>query len=143
MLVSYLQIASSHLQGQVEGLERQLTSDYAKLFPSTKRATGDIRAATEARLNDSFAQQQALNTGSVAGLVALHSLMQSCECDLVSLLAEQDSIELTINNGAQLKTRALNIPGYQLAITQAPNTAAGSPADMIVLIINPRMGDRP
>lgn len=69
--------------------------------------------------------------------------MQSCECDLVSLLAEQDSIELTINNGAQLKTRALNIPGYQLAITQAPNTAAGSPADMIVLMINPRMGDRP
>ena len=143
MLVSYLQIASSHLQGQVEGLERQLTSDYAKLFPSTKRATGDIRAATEARLNDSFAQQQALNTGSVAGLVALDSLMQSCECDLVSLLAEQYSIELTINNGAQLKTRALNIPGYQLAITQAPNTAADSPADMIVLMINPRMGDRP
>lgn len=139
MLVSYLQIASSHLQDQVEGLERQLTSDYAKLFPSAKRANGDIRAATESRLNDSFAQQRALNTGSVAGLVALDSLMQSCECDLVSLLADQDSMELTINNGAQLKTRDLIIPGYQLAITQTPNAAA----DSIVLMINPSMGDRP
>ena len=139
MLVSYLQIASSHLQDQVEGLERQLTSDYAKLFPSAKRANGDIRAATESRLNDSFAQQRALNTGSVAGLVALDSLMQSCECDLVSLLADQDSMELTINNGAQLKTRDLIIPGYQLAITQAPNAAV----DSIVLMINPSMGDRP
>ena len=139
MLVSYLQIASSHLQDQVEGLERQLTSDYAKLFPSAKRANGDIRAATESRLNDSFAQQRALNTGSVAGLVALDSLMQSCECDLVSLLADQDSIELTINNGAQLKTRDLIIPGYQLAITRAPNAAV----DSIVLMINPSMGDRP
>lgn len=139
MLVSYLQIASSHLQDQVEGLERQLTSDYAKLFPSAKRANGDIRAATESRLNYSFAQQRALNTGSVAGLVALDSLMQSCECDLVSLLADQDSMELTINNGAQLKTRDLIIPGYQLAITQTPNAAA----DSIVLMINPSMGDRP
>jgi type II secretory pathway component PulL len=143
MLVSYLQIASSHLQDQIEGLERQLTRNYANLFPSVKIANEDIRAATEARLSDSFAQQQALNNGSVAGLVALDSLMQSCKCDLVSLLADQDSIELTINNGAELKTRELNIPGYQLAITQAPNTAADSAADSIVLMINPSMGERP
>jgi type II secretion system protein L len=143
MLVSFLQIASNHLQNQVEGLERQLISDYAKLFPSAKRASGDIKAAAEARLNDSFAQQRALNTGSVAGLVALDSLMQSCECDLVSLLADQDSIELTINNGAQLKTRDLIIPGYQIAITQAPNTLADAAADSIVLMINPSAGDRP
>ena len=142
MLLSYLQIASSHVQNQVEALERQLTSDYAKLFPSAKRATGDIKAATEARLTDSFAQQRALNTGSVAGLIALDSLMQSCECDLVNLLADQDSIELTINNGAQLKTRDLIIPGYQVAITQAPNTLADA-ADSIVLMIKPSMGDRP
>jgi hypothetical protein len=69
--------------------------------------------------------------------------MQSCECDLVSLLADQDSMELTINNGAQLKARDLIIPGYQLAITQAPNAAAGSTVDSIVLMINPSVGDRP
>ncbi len=139
MLVSYLQIASSHAHNQIEGLEKQLNSDYARLFPSAKRPNGDIRAATEARLGDSFAQQRALNTGSVAGLTALDSLMVSCECDLVSLLADQDSIELTINNGAQLKTRELIIPGYQLAITQTQDKAA----DAIVLMINPSLGGRP
>jgi hypothetical protein len=52
-------------------------------------------------------------------------------------------MELTINNGAQLKARDLIIPGYQLAITQAPNAAAGSTVDSIVLMINPSVGDRP
>jgi hypothetical protein len=63
--------------------------------------------------------------------------MSTCDCDLIGLVAEKDSLELTIGNGERLKTRDLNIPGYQVAITQQSFDDKGSVKDVLVLMINP------
>ena len=137
LMLSYLQLSSSFLQTQVQSLEKQLVRDYSKLFPGARQGTRGIREAVEARLNASFLQQRALTNGSVATLTALDELMSTCDCDLIGLVAEKDSLELTIGNGERLKTRALNIPDYQVAITQQSMDDKDPTKAVLVLMISP------
>ncbi len=136
LLFAYLQIASNLLQGQVQVLEKQVVSGYAKLFGASNLKASDIRPMAEQRLAKLFDQQQALQTGAVVGLTALDNFMAACDCNLVALKAEQDRITLTIDGGSKLKTKALNIPGYQTSITQVP----GAAVDSILLTIVPSRG---
>lgn len=137
LMFSYLQLSTNFLQAQVQSLEKQLVRDYSRLFPGARQGIAGIREAVEVRLNGGFLQQRALTNGSMATLTALDELMSTCDCDLIGLVAEKDSLELTIGNGERLKTRDLNIPGYQVAITQQSFDDKGSVKDVLVLMINP------
>ena len=138
LVFSYFQIANGAMQQQVEVLEKRLIADYSRLFGSGNPRAVDVRSAAERQLAAGFKQQQAVQTGTVVSLSALNSLMASCDCDLVSLVADKEAIELTLNNGAKIKTKPLNIPGYQLSITQQPKTSE----DSIVLMMSPSNGGR-
>ena len=137
LMFSYLQLSSNYLQTQAQGLEKQLVRDYSKMFPGARQGTASIREAVEARLNAGFLQQRALTNGSMATLAALDGLMSACDCDLIGLVAEKDNLELTIGNGERLKNRALNIPDYQVAITQQSMEDKDSAKDVLVLMVNP------
>ena len=137
LIFSYLNLSSSFLQTQIQSLEKQLVRDYSKLLPGSRQGSSSIREAVATRLDAGFVQQRALTSGPVAVLDALDELMTVCDCDLIGLVAEKDSLELTVGNGEQLKTRVLNIPGYQVAITQQSAGNGASATDALVLVINP------
>ena len=137
LIFSYLNLSSSFLQTQIQSLEKQLVRDYSKLLPGSRQDSGSIREAVATRLDAGFVQQRALTSGPVAVLGALDELMTVCDCDLIGLVAEKDSLELTVGNGEQLKTRALNIPNYQVAITQQSVGNGASAIEPLLLVINP------
>lgn len=136
LLFAYLQISNNLLGKQVQQLEQQLVSGSAKLFGTGNINAADVRSLAEQRLSYMFAQQQSLRTGAVVGLTALDSLMSDCECNLVSMTAGDDKLSLVIDSGSKLKSRALNIPGYQTSITQQPNRGE----DSIVLTLTAKAG---
>jgi len=136
LLFAYLQISNNLLGKQVQQLEQQLVSGSAKLFGTGNINAADVRSLAEQRLSYLFAQQQSLRTGAVVGLTALDSLMSDCECNLVSMTAGDDKLSLVIDSGSKLKSRALNIPGYQTSITQQPNRGE----DSIVLTLTAKAG---
>jgi hypothetical protein len=63
-------------------------------------------------------------------------LMSDCDCNLISMTADADTLSLVIDNGSKLKTKTLNIPGYRTSITQQPNRGA----DSIVLTLTASAG---
>ena len=136
LLFAYLQISNNLLGKQVQQLEQQLVSGSAKLFGTGNINAADVRSLAEQRLSYLFAQQQSLRTGAVVGLTALDALMSDCECNLVSMTAGDDKLSLVIDSGSKLKSRALNIPGYQTSITQQPNRGE----DSIVLTLTAKAG---
>ena len=136
LLFAYLQISNNLLGKQVQQLEQQLVSGSSKLFGTGNINAADVRSLAEQRLSYLFAQQQSLRTGAVVGLTALDSLMSDCECNLVSMTAGDDKLSLVIDSGSKLKSRALNIPGYQTSITQQPNRGE----DSIVLTLTAKAG---
>jgi hypothetical protein len=136
LLFAYLQISNNLLGKQVQQLEQQLVSGSSKLFGTGNINAADVRSLAEQRLSYMFAQQQSLRTGAVVGLTALDSLMSDCECNLVSMTAGDDKLSLIIDSGSKLKSRALNIPGYQTSITQQPNRGE----DSIVLTLTAKAG---
>jgi len=136
LLFAYLQISNNLLGKQVQQLEQQLVSGSSKLFGTGNINAADVRSLAEQRLSYLFAQQQSLRTGAVVGLTALDALMSDCECNLVSMTAGDDKLSLVIDSGSKLKSRALNIPGYQTSITQQPNRGE----DSIVLTLTAKAG---
>ena len=136
LLFAYLQISNNLLGKQVQQLEQQLVSGSSKLFGTGNINAADVRSLAEQRLSYLFAQQQSLRTGAVVGLTALDALMSDCECNLVSMTAGDDKLSLNIDSGSKLKSRALNIPGYQTSITQQPNRGE----DSIVLTLTAKAG---
>ena len=136
LLFAYLQISNNLLGKQVQQLEQQLVSGSSKLFGTGNINAADVRSLAEQRLSYMFAQQQSLRTGAVVGLTALDALMSDCECNLVSMTAGDDKLSLVIDSGSKLKSRALNIPGYQTSITQQPNRGE----DSIVLTLTAKAG---
>lgn len=136
LLFAYLQISNNLLGKQVQQLEQQLVSGSSKLFGTGNINAADVRSLAEQRLSYMFAQQQSLRTGAVVRLTALDALMSDCECNLVSMTAGDDKLSLVIDSGSKLKSRALNIPGYQTSITQQPNRGE----DSIVLTLTAKAG---
>ena len=136
LLFAYLQISNNLLGKQVQQLEQQLVSGSSKLFGTGNINAADVRSLAEQRLSYLFAQQQSLRSGAVVGLTALDALMSDCECNLVSMTAGDDKLSLNIDSGSKLKSRALNIPGYQTSITQQPNRGE----DSIVLTLTAKAG---
>jgi len=142
LMLGYLQLSNSFYHSQIKALEKQLVRDYSRLLPGSRKSSADIRAAVTERLDAGFAQQRALTDGSVAALLALDELMTTCDCDLISLVADKDSLELTVGNGEKLKTRDLNIPGYLIAVTQKSVDRAGAATDVLVMMIKPDQVER-
>ena len=136
LLFANLQISNNLLNQQVQQLEQQVVSGYSKLFGSGNIKAADARNLAEQRMNFLFKQQQTLGTGAVAGLTALDSLMNDCNCNLIAMTADAEKLSLTIDSGAKLKTKALNIPGYQTSIIQQPNRGE----DSIVLTLTANAG---
>ena len=135
LLFAYLQISNNLLSNQVQQLEKQLVSGHSKLFGTGNIQATDVRDSAERQVSFLFKQQQALQSGPVAGLTALDSLMAGCDCELVALQEDSGTLTLSLDGGTKLKTQALNVEGYQTSITQRPNSS--SAGDGIILTLKP------
>ena len=81
-----------------------------------------------------MSQRISLNTEPVASLMAVEKLMTGCGCQLKGLQYEKETLVIHVLNGSALKKRNLNIPGYQVAVTQMP----GDDENAIELRLSPR-----
>ena len=135
LLFAYLQISNNLLSNQVQQLEKQLVSGHSKLFGTGNIQATDVRDSAERQVSFLFKQQQALQSGPVAGLTALDSLMAGCDCELVALQEDSGTLTLSLDGGTKLKTQALNVESYQTSITQRPNSS--SAGDGIILTLKP------
>ena len=116
----YMQVASNTMQQQVTDLESQLVSNYTRLFDGRRPAAEEVRQQAEQRIETLFKQRESLHSNPVAGLLALDKLMGNCGCQLIAVRANDSGLVMEIANGAALKERNLNLPGYRVAITQLP-----------------------
>jgi hypothetical protein len=133
----YLQVASANIIGQINQLENRLTQSYSHLFQGKRPAASEVRVEAEKKLADLISQRITLNAEPVASLMAVERLMTGCGCQLSGLKYEKDSLVMQIQNGSALKKRNLNIPGYQVAITQLP----GDDENSIELRLSPRKSE--
>jgi hypothetical protein len=83
-----------------------------------------VRSLVESSVDDLFGQQKSLQSLPIAGLIQLDSIMRVCECELVSLSADQNMLKITVTNGLKLSSKTLSIPGYQISLKpgQEPDT---------------------
>lgn len=132
----YMNIASSNMDTQITALENQLVQGYSRLFDGRRPQAQDVKQEAEQRIDQLFAQRQSLSAKPMAALIALSPLMTSCGCQLKMLSAEDGALVMHIDNAAKLKQRALNIPGYQIAMTQR----AGTDENAIELRLSARGG---
>lgn len=116
----YMQVASNTMQQQVTDFESQLVSNYTRLFDGRRPAAEEVRQQAEQRIETLFKQRESLHSNPVAGLLALDKLMGNCGCQLIAVRANDSGLVMEIANGAALKERNLNLPGYRVAITQLP-----------------------
>ena len=133
----YLQVASANILGDINLLENRLTQSYSHLFQGKRPAVSEVRVEAENKLADLVSQHISLNTEPVASLMAVERLMTGCGCQLSGLKYEKDSLVMQIQNGSALKKRNLNIPSYQVAITQLP----GDDENSIELRLSPRKSE--
>jgi hypothetical protein len=116
----YMQVASNTMQQQVTDFKSQLASNYTRLFDGRRPAAEEVRQQAEQRIETLFKQRESLHSNPVAGLLALDKLMGNCGCQLIAVRANDSGLVMEIANGATLKERNLNLPGYRVAITQLP-----------------------
>ena len=133
----YLQVASANILGDINLLENRLTQSYSHLFQGKRPAASEVRVEAENKLADLASQHISLNTEPVASLMAVERLMTGCGCQLSGLKYEKDALVMQIQNGSALKKRNLNIPSYQVAITQMP----GDDESSIELRLSPRKSE--
>jgi hypothetical protein len=116
--VIYLQIASANISGEISQLENRLSQGYSRLFDGRRPAPKDVKTEVDSRISTLFSQRNSLKSEPIAGLIALNQLMKGCGCQLSGLRLIDGTLVMQIENGAQLKKRRLNIPGYRVGITQ-------------------------
>tara|TARA_E500000178_G_scaffold107937_2_gene107655 strand:- start:592 stop:1728 length:1137 start_codon:yes stop_codon:yes gene_type:complete len=116
--VIYLQIASANISGEISQLENRLSQGYSRLFDGRRPAPKDVKIEVDSRISTLFSQRNSLKSEPIAGLIALNQLMKGCGCQLSGLRLIDGTLVMQIENGAQLKKRRLNIPGYRVGITQ-------------------------
>ena len=114
--VIYIQLASANMSDQISVLETQLTQGYSRLFEGRRPEPQDIKDEVGRQMELLFAQRRGLGSEPVAALMAVDKLMLDCGCQLSSLSAQGRELVMQIKNGAALKERVLNVPGYQVAI---------------------------
>ena len=132
----YMHIASSNMDTQITALENQLVQGYSRLFDGRRPQAQDVKEEAEQRIDQLFAQRQSLSRRPMAALIALSPLMTNCGCQLKMLSSEDKALVMHIDNAAKLKQRSLNIPGYQIAMTQR----AGTDENAIELRLSARGG---
>ncbi len=120
LAVVYMQVASNSMQQQVADLESQLVRNYTRLFDGRRPPPKEVRQQAEQRIEMLFKQRESINSNPVAGLLALDKLMKNCGCQLRAVRTVDAGLVMEIGNGAVLKERNLNLPGYRVAITQLP-----------------------
>ena len=133
----YFQVASANILGDINLLENRLTQSYSHLFKGKRPAVSEVRVEVEKKLADLVSQHISLNAEPVASLMAVERLMTGCGCQLSGLKYEKDALVMQIQNGSALKKRNLNIPSYQVAITQLP----GDDENSIELRLSPRKSE--
>ncbi|MDG0968865.1 MAG: type II secretion system protein GspL [Porticoccaceae bacterium] len=123
-LIGYIYSANQAIEGEVVILEQQLVGHYSSLFNGPKPQSDNVRSRVESSIDDLFEQQKSLQSLPIAGLIQLDSIMKGCECELISLSADQNMLKITVANGAKLSSKTLSIPGYQISLKsgQEPDT---------------------
>lgn len=116
----YFQTGIENARDEISILENRLTQGYSRLFDGRRPSPSNVRFEVDRNIAQLLTQRESIQSEPVAGLLALNRLMRGCGCQLSALDYSKNTIVMLIENGAELKKRKLNLPGYKIAVTQQP-----------------------
>lgn len=116
----YFQTGIENTRNEISILENRLTQGYSRLFDGRRPSPSNVRFEADRNIAQLLTQRESIQSEPVAGLLALNRLMRGCGCQLSALDYSKNTIVMLIENGAELKKRKLNLPGYKIAVTQQP-----------------------
>jgi hypothetical protein len=116
----YFQTGIENTRDEISILENRLTQGYSRLFDGRRPSPSNVRFEADRNIAQLLTQRESIQSEPVAGLLALNRLMRGCGCQLSALDYSKNTIVMLIENGAELKKRKLNLPGYKIAVTQQP-----------------------
>ena len=116
----YFQTGIENARDEISILENRLTQGYSRLFDGRRPSPSNVRFEADRNIAQLLTQRESIQSEPVAGLLALNRLMRGCGCQLSALDYSKNTIVMLIENGAELKKRKLNLPGYKIAVTQQP-----------------------
>ena len=128
---TYLHVANGHLLAQRDALEDHLSASFGRVFVGHKTAVEDLRWVGRQQLDRLAIQRASLDSMPLRALVALDNMMAGCGCDLRSLSADGNRIELEVENAAGLLTRKTLINGYTMDLQRV---TGGTDAWRVTLI---------
>ncbi len=116
---TYLHLANGHLSAQRDALEDHLSASFGRVFVGHKAAVEDLRWVGRQQLDRLAIQRASLDSMPLRALVALDNMMAGCGCDLRSLSADGNRIEIEVENASSLSTRKTLIKGYTMDMQRA------------------------
>jgi type II secretion system protein L len=111
----YLQVSNTLLEERVINIEKQLSSGFGKVFTGKKAKPEKVRVSGELLLANMFKQRESFDAPVMQALISLDEFMAGCGCDLESLSAGNDGIQLEVKNASKLKPSKLNVSGYKVS----------------------------
>ena len=129
-------ISSSSLENSIALYQNKNVDVFRKIFNENIPATSVLRSKAEANLQRLFEQKEALDSPIIKTLRSLQSIMTNCECELVGMVLNESSVQISIRNAGKLSKKSLKIDGYSVSLI--PDKLAGE--DNMVLSVTPSKG---
>jgi type II secretion system protein L len=115
----YLQVSNTQLEDAVTKLEKQVSSGFGNVFSGKKAKAEKVRTSGELLLANLFKQRDASRAPAMQALTGLERFMTACNCDLQSLMASDNEVQLELKNASKLKVANLKITGYKISSQKA------------------------
>ena len=110
----YRQLSNLHLEEGIAELEAQANKGFSNVFLGQRAKPEDIRSSGEQLLADMFKQRESLQAPIMRALAGLDSVMNSCGCNLDSLVANDSAVTLTLKNVTRGKAQSPVLPGFKV-----------------------------
>jgi len=110
----YLQLSNVRFEERIAELETQASAGFSNLFLGKRAKPEDIRSSGELLMADMFKQRESLQAPIIKALAALDPIMNSCGCELDSLVASDSSVSLALKNVGRGKVKATTIAGFKV-----------------------------
>ena len=118
LLVTYLNILSAHLQADLSKIELHLLDSFERVFLIQNAAPEQLQTVGQQEITRLKVQDQIFNTEPVKALMSMGKLMDNCECNLVSLKADENKVTLRLEGAEKLLAKKLSLEGYSLDVAR-------------------------
>ncbi len=118
LLLTYLNILSANLQTDLSKIELHLMDSFERVFSVQNVSLEQLQTVGQQEITRLKVQDQIFNTEPTKALMSMEKLMDNCECNLVSLKADEDKVTLRLEGGEKLLAKKLSLEGYSLDVAR-------------------------